>query len=365
MAWTEVADGADVNLWIGFLTPEAGPTAWGLGGGPVSGPLRSFAGLAPYIAEVPNSDEDWIYNLLLHEIGHALLIGHSDIPDTVVLPDGFGPGREDLTPDDIAAVQAIWGPHGNPPPDLTETGRLFQPTAADIGRGTAGDDIFDVEKIVGDDRFAGGFGADHITGGWGNDTLMVNGLYRTNWNNPAHDHWSRTYGGLDDGDTIFGDGRFVDSWFAIYGDYSGDPRYRGHGGTADEHINDFVNGNAGADLLYGGPGNDSMHGGLDEDLVHGEEGDDTLWGDLEGDTLDGGPGADHVILGNDAGAGDGHVDHVHFSSGEAAGDVVYGLEAHDVLWIDGAVATQDQVAALGVTFIPIVQVQEAREKQAC
>ena len=70
-------------------------------------------------------------------------------------------------------------------------------------------------------------------------------------------------------------------------------------------------------------------------------------------TPDGGPGADHIILGNDTGAG--HVDHVHFSRGEAAGDVVYGLEAHDVLWIDGAIATVDQVAALGVTFIPIAQ----------
>ena len=36
-------------------------------------------------------------------------------------------------------------------------------------------------------------------------------------------------------------------------------------------------------------------------------------------------------------------------------DTIYGLEAHDVLWIDGAIATQDQIAALGVTFIPIAQ----------
>ena len=112
----------------------------------------------------------------------------------------------------------------------------------------------------------------------------------------------------------------------------------------------------GGDILYGGSGNDRMHGGQDEDLLYAEAGNDTLFGDLEATPSTVGPGADHVILGNDTGAGDGHVDHVHFSRGEAAGDVVYGLEPHDVLWIDGPIATQDQVAALGVVFIPIVQV---------
>lgn len=79
--------------------------------------------------------------------------------------------------------------------------------------------------------------------------------------------------------------------------------------------------------------------------LYGEESDGTLFADFESDTLDGGPGTDHNILGNDT--GDGVLDHVHISRGEAADDVVYGFESHDVLWIDGAVAAQAQLAALG------------------
>ena len=180
VTFTEAADGADVHLRIGFLTPEAAENSWGLGGEPVATPLRSFAALAPYIADVADGNEDWIYNLLLHEIGHALLIGHSDIPGTVMLPDGFGPGRADLMPDDIAAVQAIWGPPPSVPPDLTEPGRLFEPTHAVAWRGTAGDDTFS-PVVYGalDDLFAGGLGADYIEGGNGNDTLLGNGIYCT------------------------------------------------------------------------------------------------------------------------------------------------------------------------------------------
>ncbi|MCY4590757.1 MAG: hypothetical protein OXE86_09415 [Alphaproteobacteria bacterium] len=403
ITWTEVADNADANLRIGYLAPGI----WegnNIGGGPTQGPLRSLVGINPDAEHYA----DTLYNTLLHEIGHALMVDHSDVEGVVMSgPPGsdyhFPPGgaRQELTPDDIAAVQEVWGTPGDPPPDLAEPGREIYPKWSSVHwRGTAGDDVFDVQNYDGHDLFAGGFGADHITGGWGNDTLLGNGVYWTNWNNPAHDHWSRGYDGLDDGDTIFGDGPFVDSALAtfhyteaelaesglndfingnggldyldggpgndtIYGGQNAGAWLPGKTRTNTIHLreghdtlkggpgDDWMNGNMGTDILYGGTGNDVMHGGQDEDLLYGEEGDDTLWGDLEGDTLDGGPGADHIILGNDTGNGDGHVDHVHFTSADAAGNVVYGLEDHDVLWIDGAIATQAQVAALGVAFVPI------------
>ncbi len=128
------------------------------------------------------------------------------------------------------------------------------------------------------------------------------------------------------------------------------------GGAGD----DWMNSNMGTDILFGGPDNDWMYGGQDENLLYGEESAGTLLGDIEGDTLDGGPVADHIILGNDTNTGDDHVDQARFTSGEAAGNVVYGLEIHDVPWIYGAIATPEQVAALGVTFVPIAQVQEPR-----
>ena len=142
---------------------------------------------------------------------------------------------------------------------------------------------------------------------------MGNGVYWTNWNNPQHGYWSRTYGGHDDGDTIFG----------------------GPG-------NDFINGNAGLDYLDGGFGNDTIYGGQNagawtagktrtttihlregHDMLKGGPGDDFLNGNMGTDILYGGPGADHIITGNDTAAGDDHVNHVRFSSSHAAGDVVY------------------------------------------
>ncbi len=133
-------------------------------------------------------------------------------------------------------------------------------------------------------------GADHIAGGQGDDTLLGNGLYWTHWDNAAHDCWSRSSDGLDDGDTIYG-GQNAGAWL------TGKTRF----GT-----------------------------------VHLRKGHDTLQGGPGGQPLDHRQG--HT--------GAGHADHVHVSS-TAAGDVVYGLGHHDVLWFDGAIATQDQVAALG------------------
>lgn len=97
MTFTEFADGAGVNLRIGCLTLEATENVRGRGRVTVFGPLRSFAALVPYMAEVPYSDEDWIYNPLLREIGHTLVLGHGDALGTVMLPDVSGPaGRRSL-----------------------------------------------------------------------------------------------------------------------------------------------------------------------------------------------------------------------------------------------------------------------------
>ena len=210
-----------------------------------------------------------------------------------------------------------------------------------------------------DDLFAGGFGAGYIEGGNGNDTLMGNGPCWTHRDNPAHEHWSRGYTAADDGDTIYG-GQNTGAW-TLGKTRTGTTHLReGHdtlkGGAGD----DWMNSDMEADILFGEPDNDWMYGGQEENLLYGEESAGTLRGDLEGDTLDGGPGADHFILGNDTNTGDDRVDQARFTSGEAAGNVVYGLDIHDVPWIYGAIATPDQVAAPGATLVPIAQVQEPR-----
>lgn len=63
------------------------------------------------------------------------------------------------------------------------------------------------------------------------------------------------------------------------------------------------------------------------------------------------------LLCNNCGSDDGHVDHVHCTRRETAEVILHGLQAHDVLRIEGVIAMQDQVAARGVASIQIAQVQ--------
>lgn len=63
-------------------------------------------------AIVGTPSEPDVLGILTHEIGHAIGIGHSTIDGTVMFPAALrrmGPGTGVLLPDDIAAVQAIYG----------------------------------------------------------------------------------------------------------------------------------------------------------------------------------------------------------------------------------------------------------------
>jgi hypothetical protein len=57
------------------------------------------------------ADDGALYDLqtvLLHEVGHALGLGHSDIDGSVMFPSYEG-GKRSLTADDIAGIQHIYG----------------------------------------------------------------------------------------------------------------------------------------------------------------------------------------------------------------------------------------------------------------
>ncbi len=57
-----------------------------------------------------NADADIdIYTVVLHEIGHALGLSHS-ASSTAVMNGSYGGARRTLTADDIAGIQAIYGP---------------------------------------------------------------------------------------------------------------------------------------------------------------------------------------------------------------------------------------------------------------
>lgn len=58
--------------------------------------------------------------------------------------------------------------------------------------------------------------------------------------------------------------------------------------------NDTLNGKSGSDQLHGGKGNDALFGGLGDDVLNGNTGDDDLNGSSGNDILSGGEGADRL-----------------------------------------------------------------------
>jgi len=84
-----------------------------------------------------DDDESWaigedvdVFSVALHEAGHALGLGHSDLPGTVMYP--YYRRVTALTPDDIAAIRELYAARtGTPPPDPPPTPPVPDPPAPD------------------------------------------------------------------------------------------------------------------------------------------------------------------------------------------------------------------------------------------
>lgn len=276
--------------------------------------------------------------LILHEVGHAMLMKHTGEYDTTghVTPPPHLPAAEDnrdhtvmsyvredgaavalqLQLYDVAALQARWGANSQAAAGdsvyafaddpgifaIWDTGGIDR---IDAGAATGAADIDLAEgafsRLDGQNRMSIAWGAaiEDAAGGAGDDRLRGNAL------------GNRLTGGAG-GDTIEG-GAGLDY---LRGEDGNDVIL----GGADF---DDAHGNMGDDTVRGGAGDDWVVGGKDRDLLSGDDGRDIVLGNLGADTLDGGDGDDVVRGGQDddrleGGAG------ADFMSGDLGDDTILG-----------------------------------------
>ena len=236
----------------------------------------------------------------------------------------------------------------------------------DILIGQAGDDKLDGGE--GNDILAGWEGNDELIGGVGDDLMTGDfGRYEQPYERQVAGTLAVPLGTVgshpSDGATIDQTGDdFLDGGAGndiLYGEGGDDSVLGGEGndrlygdapylpnelhgadildGGAGE---DFLDGGAGDDKLYGGQGVDELHGGLGNDLLDGGTEDDTLFGDDGNDELHGGAGNDvasggggnDVLFGgegNDTLQGDDGADTLY---GESGADTMEGGAGDDVLY---------------------------------
>ncbi len=352
--------------------------------------------------------ENTIFDALFGEGGDDYLLGNPGGHDFLI--DG-GSGNDWIVADynfdyvsfrsttDYAALNTGVTIHGGDGNDAILGGLQGDVIVAGAGH----DQVFadpdgEVGVAEGEDYIDGGDGNDWLSGGQGADILFGGPDTATDADNDT------LLGGADsdylDGgagdDTLYGDtdGGFSRQ-FVNVGD--GSVHLIGWNGATQQHIipdfydsspvtlsllhdvaeadagDDYLDGGAGNDKLYGGAGDDLLDGGADNDLLYGEtgddeliggDGDDKLWGDLDNasynqdqqitethgtlrlfnreyaasfdaegnDTLDGG-------VGNDELRGGGGDDILRGGEGNdklvggAGADVLDGGKGDDILWV--------------------------------
>lgn len=305
------------------------------------------------------------YLTYLHEIGHALGLGHGGFYDGSA---SFGIDNHYLNDSYQMTIMSYFDMVSNTFIDATAF-RPITPMAGDLAGiqslyGTAAN-VFVGDTVWGANSNIAGYLGTAMD-------VMFDGAARPGWMTPSETFgftimdsvgrdtmdFSRTgaaqvidmrAGGISDvygmvGTVVVALGTVIEN--AIGG--SGQDTI--HGNAAANNIvanggNDMVMGYGGNDVISGGTGNDTLFGGAGNDVAFSGIGDDSLNGGDGQDALWGGAGAD-VLMG---GSGDDTL-------GAAAGsDEVYGGLGRDTIWggidndyLDGGADDDEVAAGLGV-----------------
>ncbi|MCK8463469.1 M10 family metallopeptidase C-terminal domain-containing protein [Aliiroseovarius sp. S1339] len=153
---------------------------------------------------------------------------------------------------------------------------------------------------------------ENATGGSGADKIIGNAFANQLMGGAGSD----SIFGLHGADRLFGD----QGWDVIKGGNGSDTIYGQDGNDAlfGEQGNDVVQGGDGKDKIYGGFGIDELRGGAGSDAIYGQHDVDTIFGDTGWDIIRGGNGSDTIYGGdgNDALLGERGHDVIHGGEGD-------------------------------------------------
>ena len=265
--------------------------------------------------EVGNSEGSTSFDFLLvavHEIGHAIGLGHLDAVGSVMYATVGGIDTfSSLSDYDILAARALYASVGEAVEPsatfslvdgvLTLTGtagaddvRIKTPRGDDtqiivvVNSETVAYNVADIDQIL-------------INALEGNDRVSVHGNVSIGMtvNGGAGDDNIQTGGGNDS--VIGGDGNdMIDTGAGNDTVDAGLGNDNVRAGAGDDSVlggdgNDQISGGAGNDLLDGGAGDDVLRGEAGQDQLFGQAGNDTLEGGADTDTLDGGTGTNQLF----------------------------------------------------------------------